>query len=176
MKIECVKTGYLEENCYVLSIDNYALVIDPGDDFAKIKKLIGDKKVLAVLITHYHFDHIGALDDVINLYKVPVIDHKSNKNQTIGPFKFEIIKTPGHKNDTVTYYFKEDEVMFVGDFIFKESIGRCDLAGGNILDMKKSIDKIKQYSDKIVLYPGHGDKTTLGYEKKNNYYMEGDLN
>ena len=176
MKIECVKTGPLEENCYVLTIKNECLIIDPGDDFIKIKNLIGDKKVLAVLITHYHFDHVGALDDVINFYKVPVIDYKSNKNQIIGPFKFEIINTPGHKEDAITYYFKEDGVMFVGDFIFKESIGRCDLAGGDISDMKKSIDKIKRYSDKIVLYPGHGDKTNLGYEKKNNYYMEGDLN
>lgn len=176
MKIECVKTGPLEENCYVLTIKNECLIIDPGDDFIKIKKLIDDKKVLAVLITHYHFDHVGALDDVINFYKVPVIDYKSNKNQIIGPFKFEMINTPGHKEDAITYYFKEDEVMFVGDFIFKESIGRCDLAGGDISDMKKSIDKIKRYSDKIVLYPGHGDKTNLGYEKKNNYYMEGDLN
>ncbi len=176
MKIECVKTGPLEENCYVLTIKNECLIIDPGDDFIKIKNLIDDKKVLAVLITHYHFDHVGALDDVINFYKVPVIDYKSNKNQIIGPFKFEMINTPGHKEDAITYYFKEDEVMFVGDFIFKESIGRCDLAGGDISDMKKSIDKIKRYSDKIVLYPGHGDKTNLGYEKKNNYYMEGDLN
>ena len=174
MKIECVKTCYLAENCYVIGINNYALVIDPGDDFIKIKDLIGDKKVLAALITHYHFDHVGALDDVINFYKVPVIDYKSDKNQEIGPFKFEIIKTPGHKEDAVTYYFKEDKVMFVGDFIFKESIGRCDLAGGDFSDMVKSIDKIKTYDKNITLYPGHGDKTSLDYELKNNPYMKGD--
>ena len=174
MKIECVKTGYLEENCYVLSIKDECLVIDPGDDFLKIKDLIGDKKVLAALITHYHFDHVGALDDVINFYKVPVVDYKSDKNQEIGPFKFEIIKTPGHKEDAVTYYFKEYKVMFVGDFIFKESIGRCDLAGGDFSDMVKSIDKIKTYDKNITIYPGHGDKTSLDYELKNNPYMKGD--
>ncbi len=174
MKIECVKTGYLKENCYVISIKDYALVIDPGDDFIKIKNLINDKKVLAVLITHYHFDHVGALDDVINLYKVPIIDFKSDEKQKIGPFSFRIIKTPGHKNDAVTYYFKDDGVMFVGDFIFKGSIGRCDLEGGDIFDMKKSIDKIKTYDKNITLYPGHGDKTSLGFELTTNPYMKGD--
>ena len=64
--------------------------------------------------------------------------------------------------------------MFVGDFIFKESIGRCDLAGGDFSDMVKSIDKIKTYDKNITLYPGHGDKTSLDYELKNNPYMKGD--
>lgn len=176
MKVERVETGYLKENCYVISIGNQLLVIDPGDDFLKIKSLIGNRKVLGVLITHYHFDHVGALQEVMDLYKVPVIDYRSNKSQSIGPFKFEIIKTPGHKEDCVTYYFKDDEIMFVGDFIFKDSIGRCDLDGGNVSDMKKSIDKIKKYDKKIVMYPGHGDKTSLEYELKNNIYMKGDLN
>ena len=61
--------------------------------------------------------------------------------------------------------------MFCGDFIFKGCIGRCDLAGGDIRIMMKSIDKIKKYNDDIIVYPGHGDKTTLGYEKENNIYF-----
>ena len=61
--------------------------------------------------------------------------------------------------------------MFSGDFIFKESVGRCDLPGGNIGDMIKSINKIKEYDDDIVIYPGHGDSTTIGYEKNNNIYF-----
>ena len=55
--------------------------------------------------------------------------------------------------------------MFTGDFLFKESIGRCDL-GGNIKDMKDSINKIKKYDKNIIIYPGHGDSTTLGEEKR----------
>ena len=62
--------------------------------------------------------------------------------------------------------------MFVGDFIFKNSIGRTDLEGGNEEDMKKSIEKIRQYSDEITLYPGHGQKTDLGEEKKNNLFFQ----
>lgn len=170
MKVEKVEVGFLKENCYVLSIDNKCLIIDPGDEFLKIKDLVGNKKVLGILITHYHFDHVGALNDCINFYKCDVIDYNNNAS-VIGPFKFEMIKTPGHKEDAITYYFKDSNIMFVGDFIFKKSIGRCDLEGGSILKMKESINLIKKYNDDIILYPGHGDFTTLGYEKENNIYL-----
>ena len=65
--------------------------------------------------------------------------------------------------------------MFVGDFIFKGTIGRCDLKGGNVNDMKKSINLIKMYDKKIKLYPGHGEYTYLGYELENNKYIKGDF-
>lgn len=175
MKVDIVKTGYLEENCYILSKDNNVLIIDPGDEFYKIKERIGNKTVLAVLITHYHFDHIGALNEVIEEYNTKVIDFKSKKNIEIQDFKFEIIDTKGHKEDAVTYYFREEKIMFVGDFIFKESIGRCDLEGGDFTEMKKSLSKIKKYDKDIILYPGHGPSTTLKNELKNNIYMEGEL-
>lgn len=171
MKIDCVKVGYLMENCYVLSIKDECLIIDPGDDFERIKNLVGRKTVLGILITHHHFDHIGALDECKNYYKCNIIDNENKVNE-LGPFKYEIIDTPGHKEDSITYYFKEDKAMFVGDFIFKGSIGRCDLEGGNINKMLKSIKLIKKYDNDIVLYPGHGNKTTLGYEKENNIYFE----
>ena len=176
MKVEKVETGYLEENCYVISKDGKCLIIDPGDDFYKIKSLVGNKKVLAVLVTHYHFDHVGALNDVKKYYNIDVIDYKSNEKQVVGPFSFDIIETKGHKEDSVTYYFKEDNIMFVGDFIFKGTIGRCDLEGGSFKDMKKSVDKIKGYGNNIKLYPGHGPFSLLGEEKENNPYMKGDIN
>lgn len=176
MKIEIVKTGYLEENCYILSKENNVLVIDPGDNFKLIKNKINNRNVLGVLITHYHFDHIGALDEIIKEYNPKVIDFKSKKNVEIENFKFEIIDTKGHKEDAVSYYFKEEKIMFVGDFIFKESIGRCDLPGGNYEKMKNSLNIIKKYDKDIVLYPGHGLSTTLEYELKNNIYLEGEFN
>ena len=61
MKIDRVITGELEENCYILGINDKVLVIDPGDDIDKINKAINNRKVLGVLITHRHHDHIGAL-------------------------------------------------------------------------------------------------------------------
>ena len=66
MDIKCVVTGYLDENCYILSKDNNCLVVDPGDDYNKIKEAIGDKKVLGVLITHSHADHIGVLRNFLS--------------------------------------------------------------------------------------------------------------
>ena len=62
--------------------------------------------------------------------------------------------------------------MFVGDFIFKESIGRTDLPGGDNIDMKKSLEKILTYDEHIKLYPGHDDETTLKYEKENNPFLK----
>lgn len=173
MKIEIVKVGRLECNCYLLSLNNKVLVIDPGDEFNKIIKKIGNREVVGVIITHYHFDHIGALEQFVNKYKVNVYD-RSNMDEGIkkvDDFSFEVIYTPGHKEDAITIYFREDKIMFCGDFIFGDSIGRCDLPGGNFGEMISSIKKIKKYDDDIVVYPGHGDKTTLCYEKNNNMYF-----
>ena len=174
MDITCIKVGYLEENCYILSIGEDVLVIDPGDEPNKIISALEGKNVLAILITHYHFDHVGALNAIKEKYNPIVIDYK-NKVENVGPFNFEIIDTKGHNKDCVTYYFKEEKKMFVGDFIFKECIGRCDLPDGNENDMKESLNKIKAYDKDITLYPGHGAITTLGYERLNNTYMKGEF-
>ena len=171
MKVGKVITGILNENCYILSINDDVIIVDPGDDYLKIKEKIKNKNVLAVLITHYHFDHIGVLNYLKKDFNVRVIDYKSSGKFNIGSFSFEIIETKGHSNDSVTYYFYNDKIMFAGDFLFKESIGRCDLEGGNILKMKESIKRIKTYDKDIIIYPGHGDKTNLEYELKNNYYL-----
>jgi len=174
MEIIKVVTGALDENCYVLVKGDNCLVIDPGDDFHKIKEVINGRKVLGVLITHSHFDHIGALRNFLTKRSIKIFKRSNleEKDYTIGDFKFSCIHTPGHSRDSVTFYFPEDEVMFVGDFIFKESIGRVDLPGGNNNEMNMSIAKILMYDDEIVLYPGHNEDTTLGYEKENNPYLK----
>lgn len=174
IKVEKVVVGYLEENCYVVSLENDCLVIDSGDDVKKIINLVGNRNVVGILITHHHFDHVGALNEIKKLYKVPVIDYKNVGSKRLNNFNFEIISTPGHSADSVTYYFKDYRMMFVGDFIFKGTIGRCDLEGGDFMMMKKSIDKIKKYDKKITLYPGHGEATSLGEELKTNPYLKGD--
>ena len=144
MNIKCVVTGYLDENCYVLSKNGTCLIVDPGDDFLKIKEAIGDDKVLGVLITHSHVDHIGALRNFLTKRSIKIFK-RSNLEE------------------------KEYEI---GDFIFKESIGRVDLPGGNSSEMNESIKKILEYDNSIKLYPGHNDSTTLGYEKENNPYLK----
>ena len=174
MEIKTVVTGYLDENCYILIKNGTCLVVDPGDDYNNIKEAVGDNKVLGVLITHAHFDHIGALRNFLTKRSIKIFK-KSNleeKEYSIGDFKFKCIYTPGHSKDSVTFYFEEDKTMLVGDFIFKESIGRTDLPGGSNSEMLSSIKKILEYDDDIKLLPGHNEETTLGYERKNNPYLK----
>lgn len=186
MLIEKLIVGLYQENCYILVKENKCMIVDPGDEANKIISKINDLKleVVGILITHAHFDHIGALNDILKKYNVPVYYNNVNKeincNKLINVkeeeyvcdlFKFKVIYTGGHRNDLVTYYFYEDDIMFTGDFLFKECIGRMDLEYASYLEMMKSIEKIKKYNDDIIIYPGHGEESTLGYEKENNSYL-----
>ena len=157
MNIKKIIVGELQENCYIIENNNSCLIVDPGDEVDKIIANI-DKKVVGVLITHNHFDHIGALNSIIEKYNVKI-------NDKYDDFDYEIIDTKGHTMDSKTFYFKKDKIMFTGDFIFEQSIGRTDLGGDNNL-MIDSLNKISLYDDDIIIYPGHGNMTTLGKEKK----------
>lgn len=157
MNIKRVVVGSLEENCYIVEKNNKCIIIDPGDEADKIISNI-TCEVLGILITHYHFDHIGALDELKEKYNL------QENNYNIDGFDFEVIDTPGHTSDSKTYYFKDNNIMFVGDFLFKDGIGRMDLPTGSVNEMKKSLDKIFTYPSNTIIYPGHGDKSTLGEE------------
>ncbi len=160
MKIDKIKVGFLRTNCYILSINNKCLVIDPGDEYNKIKEIIGDKEVVGVIITHHHFDHVGAL----KYFNKDLILDRNNleeKEYNIDNFKFEVIYTPGHKDDLITIYFKKEKIMFTGDFIFKGTIGRTDLPDSSPEDMVHSLNKMKKYDKDIKIYPGHGHSTYL---------------
>ena len=164
MKIKKIVVGALDENCYLLVKDNKSLIIDPGDEFKKINNEI-EGELIGVLITHHHFDHIGALEDLLRKYNVPVIDYY---NQAIlEPFNYRIIENKGHTKDSVSFYFEEEKIMFCGDFIFKNSIGRTDLPTGNMLEMKDSIKKLLTLNEDTKLYPGHYEKTSIKEEKEN---------
>ena len=163
MEINRVVVGPLETNCYILSKDNKCLVIDPGDEYNKIKEAIGNNEVVGVIITHYHFDHIGAL----SYFDKDLVLDKNNleeKEYNIDCFNFKVIYTPGHKEDSITIYFEKEQIMFTGDFIFKGTIGRMDLEGGSVFDMKNSLEKISKYDKNIKIYPGHGESTYLSKE------------
>lgn len=163
MNVKKIVVGDLEENCYILEKNNKCIIIDPGDDFEKIIDNI-NYPVVGVLITHYHFDHIGALNKIKEKYNI------DENNYNIDGFNFDVLDTPGHTSDSKTYYFKDDNKMFVGDFIFKDSIGRMDLPTGSTKEMKKSLDNIFNYPENTIIYPGHGDVTTLKNEKNNAYF------
>ncbi len=159
MKIKQIPVGYLQANCYILVKDNQAIIIDPGEEAEKIEKHLENLEVIGILLTHSHFDHIGALSYFENKFHI-------KHNEPIQNFTYEVLKTPGHSKDSVTFYFPNAKVMFTGDFLFKGTIGRMDLQGGSENEMKESLEEISKYPDDIVIYPGHGEKTMLGEEKK----------
>lgn len=109
--------------------------------------------------------------------KVPCVDGllgDKTHNLTLGKNKIEIIHTKGHSKGSVCYLI--GDALFSGDTLFQGSIGRCDLWGGSMKEIEESIKgKLFKLSDDIIVYPGHGDKTTIGYEKKYNPYF-GELN
>lgn len=173
MNIETIKVGALQTNCYILECNGKTLIIDPGDDYYILKNYLMEKDIEAILITHGHDDHIGAVSSIVDTFHVPVYSKQNLKEgkYEFGPFHFEVLYTPGHTSDSVTYYFYEYNFLFSGDFLFKHTVGRMDLETGSVDDMKHSLEKIYEYSDRITVYPGHGESTTLGEEKRENQYF-----
>ena len=105
--------------------------------------------------------------------KVPCIDgliDENTQNLTIGKYEIKIIHTKGHSKGGVCYLI--DNLLFSGDTLFRGSIGRCDLFGGNYNEIEDSIkNKLFILNEDIMVYPGHGDKTSIEYEKKYNPYF-----
>ena len=107
--------------------------------------------------------------------KLPCIDgllDENTKNIKIGEYEVKVIETKGHSKGGVCYLTNNN--LFSGDTLFYESIGRCDLFGGSINEIEDSIkNKLYTLADDIIVYPGHGDSTTIGHEKKYNGYFRG---
>ena len=158
MEIKKLVLGVLRTNCYIVIKDNECLIIDPAEEAEVIKENCQDYKVVGILVTHHHFDHVGALNELEKYYNL-------KHNYFDDGFGYEVIKTPGHAQDCLTFYFKEEKVMFSGDFLFFHTIGRCDLENSSIPAMRDSLSKISAYPDDIKVYPGHGKSTILGDEK-----------
>lgn len=175
MELETICLGELETNCYIVSLDKKCLIVDPATDANFLINKIEELGVVPVgiLITHNHFDHIGAVKELIEFFSINAYDYNTlfEQKHFLDPFKFQAIYTPGHTKDSVTYYFYEYGIMFTGDFLFKETIGRTDLETGSFSDMLKSIEKIKTFDENTKVYPGHGESTTLKNEFFENPYF-----
>lgn len=172
MKIERLVLPPLDNNCYIISNDNEAIIVDPSSEENKIKKYLKDNnlEVVAVFVTHYHFDHIGALD-YFKSKNIKVYDYTTVGKHKAANLDFTVIPTKGHSMDSVSFYFNKTDDLFVGDFIFKSDIGRMDLEGGDEEEMAYSLSKLKEFPKKTKIYPGHDDLTTLEYELLNNPYL-----
>lgn len=188
MVVKIVKVGMLETNCYIVSEGDASIVIDPGDDAEKILKGLEGLKLQAILLTHLHFDHIGAVRELKKLtgakvfcskLDLEILDesllHKEDvsffENESslfeIGNLTFEIINVPGHTPGSICLYNTEQGVLFSGDTIFAGSIGVTHFKGGDFDKIKSSIkNKLFTLPDNTHVYPGHGRDFALGEERE----------
>jgi glyoxylase-like metal-dependent hydrolase (beta-lactamase superfamily II) len=171
--VRALPLGFTETNCYLVSDEatKITVVIDPGDEAGRILALIEQHAldVQAVLLTHAHFDHIGAVGDVVQATGAPLFIHplelplyragggaalfglpprhypepdgliEPGKAITAGPLKFEVLFVPGHTIGHVALYNAEARAVFSGDVLFHDGIGRTDLPGGNYATLMGSL-------------------------------------
>ena len=88
-----------------------------------------------------------------------------------GGMRYNILETPGHSPGSVSFYFPDEKILISGDVLFQGSIGRTDLPGGDMRVLEKSLKRLCELPDDTIVYPGHGPATTLGIEKKTNFYL-----
>lgn len=197
MEIETYVMGPIATNTYLLSEGNDVIVIDPASKPEKMIEKINGRNLLAVLLTHGHFDHIKACDGLFEKYGCPIYLHKDDEElardkysgadfglisyiscpieelkegkMKIGPFEFEVIFTPGHTPGSVIFVF--DHHIFTGDTLFAGSVGRTDLKGGDGRMLKESLKVFKSFNGEYFILPGHDDPSTLSFELANNWYL-----
>lgn len=194
MQVKQLTLGAMASNCYIVRENNQVLIVDPGDrPDVIIDNIKTDEKVLAILLTHGHFDHIGALDAVVDKFSVPVYVSSKEKNLLSDPsmsfykdkimseltyidddfsvdnFKIKVHHTPGHTEGSVMFEIKN--YLFTGDTLFDRSIGRTDFPSGSTLEMQNSLDYIMTLDKKLIVCPGHNNMTTLENQLKINPYL-----
>ena len=198
MLVKKTVLGVYQENAYILIDDTTrdALIIDPGDEGESLVRYLESLKInlKAILLTHGHVDHVGAVDAVKDAFSVPVyiseIDMKfiEQRKMAFGKMKradfflkegdefifagkkVQIIETPGHSRGSLSYYV--DGLLFSGDVLFQNSVGRTDLPGGNMEELLYSIkEKLMKLPGETRVFPGHGPETTLAMEKAFNGYL-----
>lgn len=204
MKLYHLQSGPLNVNTYFLvNNDGQAVVIDSGENYKKVKTVeeLYNIKIVAVLLTHAHFDHCGNAkklqDDGAQIYisklDAPKLLNDDNLGSDFGRnfdylttdktfedgdvlqvcgFNIKVISTPGHTDGSVC--FLVENLLFTGDTLFLGSVGRTDFKSGNRNDLVQSIKKLFALQGDYAVYPGHDEFTTLEYERKHNVFAEYD--
>jgi glyoxylase-like metal-dependent hydrolase (beta-lactamase superfamily II) len=197
--------GPLQENCFLVRRDgaDRALLVDPGDEAGRLQAAMGELGVTpeAILLTHTHFDHIGAVAPIARAAGVPVYcpreelavlkdpgaffppmfgpvegweaDHavEGGDRLQLAGFEVEVISTPGHSPGHVTYAI--EGALFSGDVLFQGSVGRTDLPGGDHATLMASIaGLLERFDDDTKVHPGHMGLTTLGRERATNPFLQ----
>lgn len=195
------EVGLLRVNCYLVpSGDGRILyIIDPGDNAGlimdNVRKFSFEEAV--ILFTHCHVDHISAAGEIaekLGIRRVYIHPDDqafySSPDNNLLPYipaaenlpvlskwppvsdDFEVIHTPGHSRGGVCYYFKKLNALFTGDTLFNCSVGRTDFVGGSSSALMDSISrKLLTLPPDLEIFPGHGDSSTIGFEKANNPFI-----
>lgn len=198
MIIKTFTAGPIDANNYLLIDGDEAVLIDCSEVKPEILKELDGEKLKYILLTHGHFDHVLGINgmkektgakvlvnknDVARMeesasimktfgvqgVEIPHADGFINDGDIIefGNTKIKAIATPGHTEGGMCYLV--DDKLFSGDTLFKGTVGRCDLAGGNLKKLSDSVNnKLFAMDENITVYPGHGPETTIDYEKQYN--------
>jgi hydroxyacylglutathione hydrolase len=231
---EVIAVGMLHCNCSILgdSVTREAIVVDPGDDVARIEEILKRHglKVRAIVSTHTHIDHVGGLAELHRATGAPVLIHEADMElykhldvqaqwlgvatpaiakiddflkeaDTVhwGGFAARVLHTPGHTPGSISLVVEpglgrprepdtvigrgnalklgeriDPQFVLAGDTLFQGSIGRTDLWGGSTPLILKSIrEKLLALPDEVVVFPGHGETTTIGMERERNPFLRG---
>lgn len=200
MEIQKLALGMYQANCYVVSEGSEAFLVDPGDRPQEILDYLNNHglNLKFILLTHGHLDHVNAVDGIVKVHDVPVYLHEADRQaidekvQVFGkmtsqslpihdgmtiPFaghEISVIETPGHSEGGAC--FLVDGKVFVGDTLFRHSIGRYDLHGSDGEALFHSIrEKLYKLPDDTQVYPGHEMDTDIGHEKKYNMFVKGKI-
>jgi len=204
MHIEVIPVGPYAANSVLLwQVPDQAWVVDPGADGGKLLETLRRKGLTpaAVVLTHAHFDHISAVNDVVAAYPVPVYLHEADAAMafsplnamppypatrrpatldtgkrdgdvlSIGGLSARLIHSPGHTPGGWCLYFEDDGLLIAGDTVFAGSIGRTDFPGGSPDEMEASLRRLTALPDETRVVCGHGPMTTMGTEKRSNPYF-----
>ena len=194
LKIHVLPLGDYQTNCYIVHEENSTdcLIIDPGYEPEIISSYLEEKGLTpaAILLTHCHFDHVGAVKDLAAQYDCKVFldkkelamppmltngplyytdGYRDGDTLTLAGIPIQVLETPGHTPGSVCLIM--EDTLFSGDTLFAGSCGRTDLPCGDARAMRDSLRRLAALSENYRVCPGHGPSSTLNREKKTNPYL-----